>query len=174
LGLLQFEGKKYCARIDRAESEQNCSLRPRRTYDTDGKSRELTRTVIIEAANDNQASTTSPALNLYASIVGKWVELFKEIAPRPNRVAVVFNPDTPVESYLGSIEAAALALGMSAIRTAARNPLDVVRAHDALGWRFDRCRDRWRAPSGALSQCRWMTSDLNVRHCVRWAVKWPS
>jgi hypothetical protein len=48
------------------------------------------------------------------------------------------NPDTPVESYLGSIEATALALGMSAIRTAARNPLDVVRALDALAGKLRR------------------------------------
>jgi putative tryptophan/tyrosine transport system substrate-binding protein len=41
--------------------------------------------------------------NFYASIAGKWVELLKAIAPRLNRVAAVYNPDTPVESYLRSI-----------------------------------------------------------------------
>jgi putative ABC transport system substrate-binding protein len=70
--------------------------------------------------------------NLYASIAGKWVELLKAVAPRLHRVAVIYNPDTPVESYLVSIEAAASALGMSAIRTAARDPLELVRAIDAL------------------------------------------
>lgn len=70
--------------------------------------------------------------NLYASIAGKWVELLKAIAPRLNRVAAVYNPDTPVESYLVSIEAAASALGISAIRTPARDPLELVRALDAL------------------------------------------
>jgi putative tryptophan/tyrosine transport system substrate-binding protein len=66
--------------------------------------------------------------NLYSTVAGRWVELLKEAAPRLNRAAVVFNPDIRVESYLSSIEAAASALGMSAIRTAARSPLEVERA----------------------------------------------
>jgi hypothetical protein len=62
------------------------------------------------------------------------------------------NPDTPVESYLGSIETTALALGMSAIRTAARNPLDVVRALDALAGKLRRphpARGKAGRPAGA-------------------------
>jgi putative ABC transport system substrate-binding protein len=70
--------------------------------------------------------------NLYATIAGKWVELLKQVVPRLNRVALLFNQDTPVESYLSSIEATASALGISAIRTAVRSPLDVVPALDAL------------------------------------------
>jgi putative tryptophan/tyrosine transport system substrate-binding protein len=58
--------------------------------------------------------------------------LLKQVVPRLNRVAPVFNQDTPVESYLSSIEATASALGIWGIRTAVRNPLDVVRALDAL------------------------------------------
>ena len=70
--------------------------------------------------------------NLYSTVAGRWVELLKEAAPRLNRAAAVFNPDTPVESYLRSIDAAASALGISAIRTAARSPLEVERSLGAL------------------------------------------
>src|SRR5215471_13080584 len=70
--------------------------------------------------------------NLYASIAGKWVELLREAASSVARVAVVFNPDIRAESYLTSIDAAASALGVTAIRTPVRNPLDVVRALDAF------------------------------------------
>jgi putative ABC transport system substrate-binding protein len=75
---------------------------------------------------------TTGITNLYASIAGKWVELLREAVPRVVRVAVVFNPNTAPESYLISVEAAASALGVPAIRTPVRNPLDVVRALDAF------------------------------------------
>ena len=47
---------------------------------------------------------------------GKWVELLKEIAPRTQRVALLFNPATapPLEFYMPSIQAAA---SSSAIQT---------------------------------------------------------
>jgi putative ABC transport system substrate-binding protein len=70
--------------------------------------------------------------NLYSTVAGRWVELLKEAAPRLHRAAVVFNPDTPVESYLRSIEAAAAALGISAIRTAASSPTEVERSLGVL------------------------------------------
>jgi putative tryptophan/tyrosine transport system substrate-binding protein len=40
---------------------------------------------------------------------GKWVELLKEIAPRTERVALLFNPATaaPIESFMPSIQTAA-------------------------------------------------------------------
>jgi putative tryptophan/tyrosine transport system substrate-binding protein len=75
---------------------------------------------------------TTGITNLYASIAGKWVELLREAAPHVARVAIVFNPDTAPESYLTSVETAALALGVPAIKTPVRNPLDVVRALDAF------------------------------------------
>ena len=56
----------------------------------------------------------------------------KSSASSVARVAVVFNPDIQAESYLTSIETAASALGVTAIRTPVRNPLDVVRALDAF------------------------------------------
>jgi putative ABC transport system substrate-binding protein len=77
-------------------------------------------------------SNTTGITNLYASIVGKWVELLREAAPRVARVAIVFHPDTAPESYLTSVETVASALGVPAIRAPVRNPLDVVRALDAF------------------------------------------
>jgi putative tryptophan/tyrosine transport system substrate-binding protein len=48
---------------------------------------------------------------------GKWVELLKEIAPRVNRVALLFNPATApfADYYLGPFKAAAASLGVEAI-----------------------------------------------------------
>jgi putative ABC transport system substrate-binding protein len=51
-----------------------------------------------------------------APMMGKWLQLLKEIAPAVTRVAVIFNPDTVPEAPLinGAIEAAAPSLGMTA------------------------------------------------------------
>jgi putative tryptophan/tyrosine transport system substrate-binding protein len=49
-------------------------------------------------------------LSLYEPTMGgKWVELLKEIAPRTERMALLFNPATavPVQFYMSSIQAAA-------------------------------------------------------------------
>jgi putative tryptophan/tyrosine transport system substrate-binding protein len=50
-------------------------------------------------------------------LMGKWIELLKEIAPRVTRVAVIFNPDTTAGPYAPlfnrAIEAAGLSLGMT-------------------------------------------------------------
>ena len=50
-----------------------------------------------------------------APLMGKWVQLLKEIAPRVTRVAVIFNPDTAPYAPLFNreIEAAAPSLGMT-------------------------------------------------------------
>jgi putative ABC transport system substrate-binding protein len=52
-----------------------------------------------------------------SSIVGKWLELLKEIAPRINRVAFLFNPEAApyAQYYLDVFNAAAPSLGMQAI-----------------------------------------------------------
>jgi putative tryptophan/tyrosine transport system substrate-binding protein len=52
-----------------------------------------------------------------SSIVGKWLELLKEIAPRVNRVAFLFNPAAApyAQYYLDVFKAAAPSLGMEAI-----------------------------------------------------------
>jgi putative tryptophan/tyrosine transport system substrate-binding protein len=52
-----------------------------------------------------------------SSIVGKWLELIKEIAPSVNRVAFLFNPAAApyAQYYLVAFKAAAPSLGMEAI-----------------------------------------------------------
>jgi putative tryptophan/tyrosine transport system substrate-binding protein len=52
-----------------------------------------------------------------SSIVGKWLELLKEIAPRVDRVAFLFNPKAAPYApyYLAVFKAAAPSLGMEAI-----------------------------------------------------------
>jgi putative tryptophan/tyrosine transport system substrate-binding protein len=51
------------------------------------------------------------------SLGGKWLELLKEIAPRVNRVAFLFNPATApfAEIYLNPFKAAAASFGVEAI-----------------------------------------------------------
>jgi ABC-type uncharacterized transport system substrate-binding protein len=50
-----------------------------------------------------------------AELMGKWVQLLKEVAPSVTRVAVIFNPDTAplAPLYNGAIEAAAPSFGMT-------------------------------------------------------------
>ena len=50
-----------------------------------------------------------------AELMGKWVQLLKEVAPRVTRVAVIFNPDTAPYAplYNRAIEAAAPSFGMT-------------------------------------------------------------
>jgi ABC-type uncharacterized transport system substrate-binding protein len=50
-----------------------------------------------------------------APLVGKWVQLLKEIAPGVTRIAVIFNPDTAPHAtlYNRAIEAAAPSFGMT-------------------------------------------------------------
>jgi putative ABC transport system substrate-binding protein len=66
------------------------------------------------------------------SLIGKWLELLKEAAPHITRVALVFNPQTVNSGYFRPIEAAAPLLGLQALKTPVRNPLEVVRALDAF------------------------------------------
>jgi putative ABC transport system substrate-binding protein len=50
-----------------------------------------------------------------APLMGKWLELLKEVAPRVTRVSIIFNPDTApaVTFFSRAIEAAAPPLGMT-------------------------------------------------------------
>ena len=51
------------------------------------------------------------------TITGKWLELLKEIAPRVNRAAFLFNPATApyANIYLNTFKAAAASFGLEAI-----------------------------------------------------------
>jgi putative ABC transport system substrate-binding protein len=75
---------------------------------------------------------TTGVTNAFDSLGGKWLEVLKEAAPHITRVAVVFNPRTVGPGYLPSIEASAPLLGMQAIKTPVRDPLEIVRALDAF------------------------------------------
>jgi ABC-type uncharacterized transport system substrate-binding protein len=56
-------------------------------------------------------------ISMEPTMAGKWLELLKEIAPRVNRVALLFNPATATfaEYYLNPFKAAAASLGVEAI-----------------------------------------------------------
>jgi putative tryptophan/tyrosine transport system substrate-binding protein len=57
------------------------------------------------------------------TMVGKWLELLKEIAPRVSRAALLFNPATmpSTENFLGSFKAAAASLAVEAIVSPVRD-----------------------------------------------------
>jgi putative ABC transport system substrate-binding protein len=57
------------------------------------------------------------------TMAAKWVELLKEIAPRVNRVAMLFNPATATyaDYFLKPFKAAALSFAVEAIAAAARD-----------------------------------------------------
>jgi ABC-type uncharacterized transport system substrate-binding protein len=67
--------------------------------------------------------------NFENSIGGKWVELFKEIAPRAGRVGFVFNPDAaPNVGFFHAAEAAAPSLGIKLAALAVWDASDVEQA----------------------------------------------
>ena len=79
-------------------------------------------------------------INVEASLGGKWLELLKEIAPRIQRAAIMFNPDTAPDhgSYFSSsFEAAARTLGIEPITAAVRSEPDIERSITALGRELD-------------------------------------
>ncbi len=62
-------------------------------------------------------------ITMEGSIAGKWLELLKEIAPRVERAAIVFNPATATyfEYFLNSFKAAAASFRVEAITAPVRN-----------------------------------------------------
>jgi putative tryptophan/tyrosine transport system substrate-binding protein len=71
---------------------------------------------------------------LESTMAGKWLELLKEIAPRVNRVAFLFNPATATfaEYYLNPFKAAAASFAVEAIAAPVRDRSEiesVVAAH---------------------------------------------
>src|SRR5260370_986797 len=106
-------------------AKQLVDLRPdailgRGTAETIALARETRTIPIVFAAvsdplgNGFAASLARPGgnitgfTNIESSMGGKWVELLKEIAPRTERVALLFNPTTaaPIQFYLPSIQTA--------------------------------------------------------------------
>jgi putative ABC transport system substrate-binding protein len=68
--------------------------------------------------------------NFEFSIVGKWLDLLKQIAPNLAHVAIIFNPDISPQSrfFLNSIETVAPSLGMETIAVAIHDTPDIERA----------------------------------------------
>jgi putative tryptophan/tyrosine transport system substrate-binding protein len=65
-------------------------------------------------------------------MVGKWMELIKEIAPRIVRVAAIFNPDTHIGAYWLTLETVAPALALEVTAAPVRDVAEIERAIDAL------------------------------------------
>jgi len=73
--------------------------------------------------------------NLESSMVEKWVQLLKEIAPRVTRAAVMFNPKTApyVEYYLQPLNAAATRFGVKTVMAAVGSEIDIENVIAGLG-----------------------------------------
>ena len=79
--------------------------------------------------------------NFERPIIGKWIELLKEIAPGVKRVGAMYNPDNASwRANFPDIKATALQLAMEPISAAVRNAADIEQAVDALA----------REPNGCL------------------------
>jgi putative tryptophan/tyrosine transport system substrate-binding protein len=80
--------------------------------------------------------------NLEGWLSGKWLDLLKEIAPRINRVAILFNPATAPYSkyYLNPLKAAAARLGVQAIAAPIHDTSELETVFTALA----------RTPNGGL------------------------
>jgi putative tryptophan/tyrosine transport system substrate-binding protein len=72
--------------------------------------------------------------SLDTAIMGKWLQLLKEIAPGITQIAVIFNPDTaPHSIYLRALEAAAPSLAVTLLRATVRDTAAIESTFDALG-----------------------------------------
>jgi len=69
--------------------------------------------------------------NFESSMVGKWVEMLKEMAPGISRIAFLFNPDTAPyvrRYYQSSLEASARSLGVEASPEPVHNAVEIENA----------------------------------------------
>jgi putative ABC transport system substrate-binding protein len=74
--------------------------------------------------------------NLVGSIGGKWLQTLRELAPRLNRAAMLFNPSTAAgrgSDFLHSFEGAARSFGVTPIAALVRSAADIELAISALG-----------------------------------------
>ena len=105
-------------------------------------------------------------INFESSLVEKWLQLLKEIAPRVTRVAVMFNPNTApyAEYYLRPFNAAAPTLGVRPFTITVRSETEIPKAIAELA----------REPNGGLivmadsflSVHRKQIIELTARHKV--------
>jgi putative ABC transport system substrate-binding protein len=72
--------------------------------------------------------------NFEDSLIGKWLELLKEVAPHTMRVGLIYNPDTAPQAdyYLRLFEPAAGALGVQPIRARVGHVTEIEAAMIAL------------------------------------------
>src|SRR5215468_6594528 len=92
-----------------------------------------------------------------ASMVGKWVEMLKEVAPRVSRLAFLFNPQTApfvTRYYQGPLESSARSLGMQPSANPVHNASEIERVITALA----------REPDGGLIV---MPDSFNIVHRER-------
>jgi putative ABC transport system substrate-binding protein len=69
-----------------------------------------------------------------ATLGGKWLELFSEIAPGLKRAAIMFNPDFPaLSTYMPSVETAARSLKVELIPAPVHSDAEIETAIIALG-----------------------------------------
>jgi putative ABC transport system substrate-binding protein len=66
-------------------------------------------------------------INLEASLVEKWLQLLKEVAPGLTRIAIIFNPQTApyAQYYLGPLEKVAPSFGVEILPTPVRSETDI-------------------------------------------------
>jgi putative tryptophan/tyrosine transport system substrate-binding protein len=75
------------------------------------------------------------------TIVGKWLQALKDLAPSVSRIAVIFDPDNSASAvWLRGVETAAPSFGMLLTPTGVRDAPEIERAIEALA----------REPNGAL------------------------
>ena len=104
--------------------------------------------------------------SLEASLVEKWLQLLKELAPRTKRAGVMFNPKTApyAEFYLERLSVVAPKIGVKTFSVKVASEADIEKAISALG----------REPGGAMifmpdiftSLHRRAIIDLTARHKV--------
>ena len=97
------------------------------------------------------------------AIVGKWLELLNEIAPRVKRVAFLHNPKIVfTSSFFRSLAAAAPSFGVSPVAAPVRDAADIERAIAELARETD-C-GLVAAPEGTMSAYRPLIIELAARH----------
>jgi putative ABC transport system substrate-binding protein len=83
---------------------------------------------------DRPSGNITGFANLEASLAGKGLELFSEIAPGLKRVAIMFNPDTaPVSAFMPSVETAARSLKLVPIIAPVHSDVEIEASIIALG-----------------------------------------
>jgi putative tryptophan/tyrosine transport system substrate-binding protein len=103
---------------------------------------------VVDAAEGVVTSIANPAGNVTGfynffdfSIIGKWLEMLREIAPDVRRVAVMQNPEHPAWArYLSGVRDAAHSFGVGVTAAPVRSPEEIDRAVEELA----------REPNGAL------------------------